>query len=107
MAVDANVLIFERMKEELRDGKSLKAAVEEGFLRAWTSIRDGNISTLITCVLLIWFGTSFVQGFAVTLAIGILISMFSAITITRVMLRFITPWFKEHGNWMFLGANKN
>ncbi|MFH1947165.1 MAG: protein translocase subunit SecD [Candidatus Magasanikbacteria bacterium] len=106
MAVDANVLIFERLKEELKEGKSLKAAVEEGFLRAWTSIRDGNISTLITCVLLIWFGSSFVQGFAVTLAIGILISMFSAITITRVMLRFIVPWFKEKGNWMFLGFKK-
>ncbi len=106
MAVDANVLIFERLREELKEGKSLKAAVEEGFLRAWTSIRDGNISTLITCVLLIWFGTSFVQGFAVTLAIGILVSMFSAITVTRVMLRFVVPWFKEEANWMFLGAGK-
>lgn len=106
MAVDANVLIFERLKEELKDGKSLKAAVEEGFLRAWTSIRDGNISTLITCALLIWFGSSFVQGFAITLAIGILISMFSAITVTRIMLRFVAPWFKEKGNWMFLGIEK-
>ncbi len=106
MAVDANVLIFERLKEELKEGKSLKAAVEEGFLRAWTSIRDGNISTLITCVLLIWFGSSFVQGFAVTLAIGILLSMFSAITVTRVMLRFVVPWFDEHANWMFLGSKK-
>ncbi len=106
MAVDANVLIFERLKEELEEGKSLKAAVEEGFLRAWTSIRDGNISTLITCVLLIWFGTSFVQGFAVTLATGILISMFSAITVTRVMLRFVAPWFKESGNILFLGSKK-
>lgn len=106
MAVDANVLIFERLKEELRDGKSLKAAVEEGFLRAWTSIRDGNVSTLITCALLIWFGSSFVQGFALTLAIGIGMSMFSAITITRVMLRFVVPWFGRYGNKMFLGANK-
>ncbi|MBU2542512.1 protein translocase subunit SecD [Patescibacteria group bacterium] len=106
MAVDANVLIFERFKEELKEGKSLKAAVEEGFLRAWTSIRDGNISTLITCVLLIWFGTSFVQGFAVTLAIGILISMFSAITVTRVMLRFVAPWFSEKGNILFLGSKR-
>ncbi len=106
MAVDANVLIFERLKEELKDGKSLKAAVEEGFIRAWTSIRDGNISTLITCVMLIGFGSSFVKGFAVTLFIGILLSMFSAITITRVMLRFIVPWFKEHGSWLFLGSKK-
>jgi len=106
MAVDANVLIFERLKEELKEGKSLKGAIEEGFLRAWTSIRDGNLSTLLTCVLLIWFGTSFVQGFAVTLAIGILISMFSAITVTRVMLRFVAPWFKEYGNNLFLGYKK-
>jgi preprotein translocase subunit SecD len=107
MAVDANVLIFERLKEELKSGKSLKAAVEEGFTRAWTSIRDGNMSTLITCVLLIWFGTSFVKGFAVTLAIGILLSMFSAITITRVMLRFVVPWFaKRDGGFLFLGSSK-
>ena len=106
MAVDANVLIFERLKEELKDGKSLKAAVEEGFLRAWTSIRDGNVSTLITCIMLIGFGSSFVKGFAVTLFIGILFSMFSAITITRVMLRFVVPWFSEKANWLFLGAQK-
>ncbi|HLD31577.1 MAG TPA: protein translocase subunit SecD [Patescibacteria group bacterium] len=106
MAVDANVLIFERSKEELASGKSLKAAVEEGFNRAWTSIRDSNISTLISCVLLMWFGTSFVKGFAVTLTIGILVSMFTAITVTRVMLRFICPWFKAEANWLFLGAKK-
>lgn len=106
MAVDANVLIFERIKEELKEGKSLKAAIEEGFLRAWTSIRDGNLSTLLTCALLIWFGTSFVQGFAVTLAIGVLMSMFSAIVITRLMLRFVQPWFGEYGNHLFLGYKK-
>jgi protein-export membrane protein SecD len=106
MAVDANVLIFERMKEELERGKSLKVAVEEGFKRAWTSIRDGNVSTLITCALLIWLGTSFVKGFAVALIIGILVSMFSAITVTRVMLRFVVPWFKERdGGVLFLGSN--
>ena len=104
MAVDANVLIFERLKEELRDGKSLKASVEEGFVRAWSSIRDGNVSTLITCIILIGFGSSFVKGFAVTLFIGILLSMFSAITITRVMLRFVVPWFSEYGNKLFVGA---
>ena len=107
MAVDANVLIFERLREELKEGKSLKAAVEEGFKRAWSSIRDGNVSTLMTCILLIWFGTSFVQGFAVTLGLGVLLSMFSAITITRVMLRFVVPWFKKRdGGWMFLGTFK-
>ena len=105
MAVDANVLIFERLKEELKKGKSLRIAVEEGFQRAWSAIKDGNISTIITCVLLIWFGSSFVQGFAFTLAVGVLVSMFSAITVTRVMLRFIVPWF-DRANWMFLGARK-
>ncbi|MBI5728322.1 MAG: protein translocase subunit SecD [Candidatus Magasanikbacteria bacterium] len=104
MAVDANVLIFERMKEELRAGKSLRAAVEEGFLRAWPSIRDSNISSLCSAILLLWFGTSFVKGFAVTLALGILVHMFTAITVTRAMLRFIVPWFKERGNRLFLGA---
>jgi protein-export membrane protein SecD len=107
MAVDANVLIFERMKEELRDGKSLKAAVEEGFVRAWLSIRDGNVSTLISCVVLIWLGSGFIQGFAVTLSIGILVSMFTAITITRIMLRFIITWFNEKGNALFLGSQKH
>ena len=106
MAVDANVLIFERLKEELKEGKSLKAAVEEGFLRAWTSIRDGNLSTLISCFLLIWLGSSFVQGFAVTLSIGILVSMFTAITVTRVLLRFVVPWFSRSGSALFLGAIK-
>lgn len=106
MAVDANVLIFERMKEELKDGKSLKAAVEEGFLRAWTSIRDGNVSTLITCGFLLFFGSGFVKGFALTLSIGILASMFTAITVTRILLRFIVPWFSAHGGVLFLGSKK-
>lgn len=89
MAVDANILIFERMLEELRDGKSLPVAIEDGFDRAWLSIRDSNISSLITALILIWFGTSIVKGFAITLSIGILISMFSAITISRTFLRLI------------------
>ena len=83
MAVDANILIFERMKEELRGGKSLPNAVESGFARAWTSILDSNLSTLITCVILYYFGSNFgasiVQGFAITLGIGVLISMFTAV----------------------------
>ncbi|MEK7083812.1 MAG: SecD/SecF family protein translocase subunit, partial [Patescibacteria group bacterium] len=106
MAVDANILVFERMKEELRAGRSLRGAVEEGFVRAWSSIRDGNSSVFITCAILIWFGSSFVKGFAITLAIGTLVSVFTAITVTRTLLRFIVPWFPEHANWMFLGARK-
>lgn len=102
VAVDANVLIFERLKEELQRGKSLKSAVEEGFMRAWTSIRDGNSSTVITCLFLIWLGTSFVKGFAVTLILGIAVSLFTAITITRVLLRFIAPWFDKQ-TWLFPG----
>lgn len=106
MSVDANVLVFERMKEELREGKSLKTSMEEGFLRAWPSIYDGNVASLISCVLLIWFGSSFVQGFAMTLIIGILTSMFSAVTVTRVLMRLVVTWFSERGNWMFLGHTK-
>ena len=95
MAVDANVLIFERLKEELREGRTVKAAVETGFNRAWTAIRDSNISTFIICGILYWFGSSIVDsppvmGFAVTLAIGVAVSMFSAIVITRTFLRFST-----------------
>ncbi len=93
MAVDANILIFERMKEELRWGKSLTAAVEAGFSRAWTSILDSNLSTLITCLILILFGRTFgaqsVMGFAVNLGIGVLISMFTAVTVTRTLMRAV------------------
>ena len=89
MAVDANILIFERIKEEIRNGKSKTSAIELGFSHAWTSIRDSNVSTLITCVILYTFGTGIIRGFALVLAIGVLISMFSAITITRTMLRLI------------------
>lgn len=93
MAVDANILIFERMKEELRDGKSLTAAVRIGFNRAWPSIRDSNASTLITCAILFWFGATFgasiVKGFAITLAIGVLVSLFTAVLVTRTFLRSI------------------
>ena len=93
MAVDANILIFERMREELRWGKTLRAAIEAGFDRAWSSVFDSNVTTLITCALLYWFGQQFgasvIQGFAVTLAIGVAISLFSAIFITRSFLRAI------------------
>src|SRR5260221_27455 len=87
MAVDANILIFERMKEELRAGKPTTVAIELGFSRAWTSIRDSNASTLITSAILYKFGTGIVRGFAFTLAIGVLLSMFSAIVVTRTLIR--------------------
>jgi preprotein translocase subunit SecD len=87
MAVDANILIFERTKEELKKGLYKPAAIEEGFKRAWLSIRDSNMSTMITAGILYFFTSSFVQGFALTLGIGVLISMFSAIFVTRNMLR--------------------
>ncbi len=87
MAVDANILIFERMKEELRSGKSFLAAVEAGFDRAWTSIRDSNASTLITCTILYLFGAPIVKGFAITLGIGVLISLFTSVVISRTFLR--------------------
>ncbi|MDO8664570.1 MAG: protein translocase subunit SecD [Candidatus Liptonbacteria bacterium] len=87
MAVDANILIFERIKEELKKGFSRTTAIEEGFRRAWPSIRDSNTSTIITAIILYFFTSSFVQGFALTLLIGVLISLFSAITTTRLLLR--------------------
>jgi preprotein translocase subunit SecD len=89
MAVDANILIFERTKEELRSGKNLSAAVEAGFARAWNSIFDANVSTLITALILYYFGTSVVKGFALVLGIGVLLSMFTAIVLSRMMLRWI------------------
>jgi preprotein translocase subunit SecD len=91
MAVDANILIFERMKEELRGGKSLPAAMEAGFNRAWNSILDSNVSSLITASILYLFGSSTIRGFALVLIIGVLVSMFTAITVTRTMLRFVVP----------------
>ena len=89
MAVDANILIFERMKEELRVGKSLPAAVEAGFNRAWNSILDSNVSSLITATILYALGSSVIKGFALVLIIGVLVSMFSAIVVTRTILRWV------------------
>ena len=105
MAVDANVLIFERFKEELRSGKPMDSAIEEGFMRAWPSIRDGNVSTLITCFILIQFSTSIIKGFAITLGLGVLISMFSAIVITRNFLRMVSGEWLEKRKWL-LGIKK-
>lgn len=91
MAVDANVLIFERTKEELKKGKSIYDALHEGFTRAWLSIRDSNISSIITALVLFWLGTSAVKGFALTLGVGVLVSMFTAITASRTFLFAIAP----------------
>ena len=92
-AVDANVLIAERTKEEIRSGRSLLAAITAGFDRAWPSIRDGNTSTIIVAIVLFWFGdrfsTSVMQGFALTLAIGVLLSMFTAFFASRLLLRLL------------------
>ncbi|MBI2797976.1 protein translocase subunit SecD [Candidatus Saccharibacteria bacterium] len=105
MAVDANILIFERMKEEVRAGSSLQTGLEDGFKRAWTSIRDSNISTLITCFILyeFSFGNSIVKGFAVTLAIGVLVSMFTAITVSKtfMMLLLQTEWASDPKMYRF------
>ncbi len=86
MAVDANVLIFERMKEELRTGRTLGEAMKEGFARAWLSIRDSNISSILTAVILFWFGTSVIEGFALVFGLGVLVSMFTAISVSRTLL---------------------
>jgi preprotein translocase subunit SecD len=90
MAVDANILIFERMKEEIRAGKSLGPSIEAGFNRAWSSILDSNVSSLLVAGWLYWQGTTVVKGFALVLIIGVLVSMFSAVTVTRTLLRYVT-----------------
>jgi len=89
MAVDANVLIFERLKEELRTDKTLRAAVEAGFARAWTAILDSNVTTILAAIVLFGLGTGGVRGFALTLTIGVLCSMFTAITVTRIFVNQI------------------
>ncbi len=105
MAVDANILIFERTKEEVRRGRNILSAIEEGFKRAWTSIRDGNASSVITALILVEMGTGFVKGFAVTLIIGVLASMFTAVVITRTILRFVLgPWIEDR-MWL-IGVKK-
>ncbi len=103
MAVDANVLVFERMKEEFRAGKSSRVAAKEGFARAWTAIRDGNITGLISAVILFWFGTAMIKGFALVLGIGIIISVMSAIVLTRTLL-IALPDVKrdDKGLWPYL-----
>ncbi len=105
MAVDANVLIFERVKEELRGGRTLSQAIDVGFKRAWPSIRDSNASTLITCGILYWFGSNFgasiIVGFATTLFLGVVISLFTAITVTRTFLNLLVPTGVATHPWLF------
>ncbi len=105
MAVDANVLIFERIKEEIRKGKPITIAINEGFARAWSSIFDSNVSTIITCVILAYFGTSIIEGFAITLGIGVVFSMFSAIFITKNLLK-VVAMIRPLRNLWFFGVKK-
>ena len=106
MAVDANILIFERTKEELRSGRTLFNAINAGFDRAFTSIRDSNVTTLLTCATLYFFGTSIVKGFALTLAIGVAVSMFTAITATKTFMHLLFGTGQlKHPEWF--GINKD
>ncbi len=106
IAVDANVLVFERMKEELRHGANIGQALSDGFKHAWLSIRDSNLSTLISCIILGWFGTSIIKGFAVTLGIGIVVSLFTAIVVTRTLLRLLVATPLAKFGWLFLAPKK-
>ncbi len=101
IAIDANILIFSRMKEEINQGKTFAASIDEGFKRAWPSIRDGNLTTLLVAVILFGFGTSFVKGFALTLSVGILISLFSAIFVTKNFLKFFEGTKLEKVKWLW------
>lgn len=103
MAVDANVLVFERMKEEYRNGKSSQEAIQDGFERAWSAIRDGNVTALLSAVILFWFGNSLIKGFALVLGIGTIISVVSAISITRTLLHILPDVKRDDtGIWPWL-----
>lgn len=107
IAVDANVLIFERTREELSFGKTMRKALHEGFRRAWPSIRDGHLSTLITTVILIGMGTGFVKGFAIILALGVLLSLFTAVVLVRIMVNFLfAEWMEKHP-WVLVTPKKS
>jgi len=101
IAVDANVLIFERMKEEMRRGKTVANAMADGFARAWTSIRDSNLSTIISALILFWFGTTIIKGFSLNLIIGVLVSMVTAITLTRTILLAVSPSDSKFSRFFF------
>ncbi len=102
MAVDANILIFSRMKEEIKQGRDLSYSIEEGFRRSWPSIRDGNLTTLIVAMILFYFGTSFIQGFALALSIGIVISVFSAVFVTKTLLKFLAKTNLNKIKWIWI-----
>lgn len=104
MAVDANILVFERTKEELKRGRNVADAVREGFARAWLSIRDSNISSIITAIILFWFGTSLIEGFALTFGLGVVVSMFSALTVTRTLLFALGIKGGSRGTLFFFGS---
>ncbi|NCN25641.1 protein translocase subunit SecD [Candidatus Falkowbacteria bacterium CG10_big_fil_rev_8_21_14_0_10_37_14] len=106
VAVDANILIFERMKEELRSGKTLTKSIDDGFSRAWPSIRDGNITTIITCVVLFIFSTSIIKGFAITLLLGVTVSLFTAIMVTRTFLKLVNERVLEKHRWLIASFKK-
>ena len=102
MAVDANILIFERMKEELKAGKPLDEAITDGFRRAWPSIRDSNLSSLISAFVLFWFGTTLIKGFALVFGLGVLVSMFSAISVSRTLLLALAfDWTRSRAKLFF------
>jgi protein-export membrane protein SecD len=105
IAVDANVLVYERLKEELGEGKMIPNALEEAFKRAWPSIRDGHVTVLISCTVLYWFSSSVIRGFAVTLAIGTIISLFTAVFSSRTMLRYLAGTGVAKFGWLFLKKN--
>ncbi|MCF7906124.1 protein translocase subunit SecD [Candidatus Gracilibacteria bacterium] len=106
LAVDGNILIFERLKEELRRGRTLSQAIDLGFERAWAAIRDSNLTTLLTCIILFSFGSSIIKGFAITLIVGTILSMFTAVTISRNLLRFSLLFKKLNNTWLF-GLNQS
>ncbi len=106
IAVDANVLVYERLKEELREGKGLAAALEDAFRRAWPSIRDGHVTVLISCGVLYWFSSSMIKGFALTLAIGTIVSLFTAVVTARTMLRYAASTAAGKLRWLFLAPRQ-
>ncbi len=107
MAVDGNVLIFSRLREELKAGKTLAAAIEEGFTRSWPSIRDGHFTTLISAAILFWFSSSVIKGFALTLSIGVIFSLFSAVIVSRIFMRAISSKVKSPGLWIGGSARRD
>ena len=107
-ALDANILIFERMKEELRAGRNLKQALDLGWKRAWPSIRDSNIATIITSIILFWFGSTYgatiVKGFAITLSLGVVVSLFTAVFVTRNFLSIVSDFINPEHHQKWFGA---